>query len=129
MVCCRVFRKFFHNLACMMPVNNITAKLISEEIIDFSEEQEIAHTIGAKQKAMYILRKISRSLDGGVTQSFDRLLCVLEECGGDVTQLVSQIREELIAASTSPHKLFLHSILCIYNILIHAVINLCIETT
>ena len=99
MVCRGVFRKFFHSLACIMPVKNITGKLISEEIIDFSEEQEIAHIIESKQKAMYILRKIGRSLDGGVMQSFDRLLCVLEGCGGDVTLIVSQIREELIAAS------------------------------
>ena len=82
----------------MVLYEDVIDELISEEVIDISEVEDIAGAGESKQKAVYILRKIERLLDCGVTENFYRLLTILDRHGGDVAVLATRIRKRLVAA-------------------------------
>ena len=102
-VCREVFTNFYHKLSCIMNVEHIAAELVTQGIINFSQEQEIASINEVRQKAMYVLRIISASLDGGVTQSFEKLLEILGRNRGDAALLANEIIKELTAGGMSLH--------------------------
>ena len=79
-----------------LPVKSLLNQLVCEEIITFDEEEEIASIPTSTKKASFVLRKIARSLEAGITCSYYALLTIMKNHGGDVAVLASQ----LIASNT-----------------------------
>ena len=92
----KVFKASYAKLANVLPVKSLSDQLVSEEIITFDEEEEIASIPTSKEKASFVLRKIARSLEAGITRSYYALLTIMQNHGGDVAVLASQ----LIASNT-----------------------------
>ena len=81
----------YAKLANVLPVKSLSNQLVSEEIITFDEEEEIASIPISKEKASFVLRKIARSLEAGITRSYYALLTIMKDHGGDVAVLASQL--------------------------------------
>ena len=92
---CEVFTTFFDKLANTLPVQNIASRLISARIITVGDDEEIRSIARTKEKAMFVLRKVAHSLDASVTESFYKLLTILEEHGSDAGVVAAEIRKEL----------------------------------
>lgn len=90
-----VFTTFYNKLVNILPVKNIAYKLISSKIITYDDEEEIRSITRSKEKASFVLRKIALPLEVGHTQSFYKLLAILEEYGGDAVILSTEIKNEL----------------------------------
>ena len=86
-----MFKASYAKLANVLPVKSLSNQLVSEEIITFDEEEEIASIPTSKEKASFVLRKIARSLEAGITRSYYALLTIMKDHGGDVAVLASQL--------------------------------------
>jgi len=115
-------------LVSILPVQNILPKLVSEQIITIDDVEEIQSLKTSKKKSLYVLEIIGKSLEAGITLSFNRLLNIMEGYeGSDVTLLAQDIRRALIKNSGSLlYTLFIlmHTVAC--NIKIWIKENLCI---
>ena len=80
----------------ILPVQSIAHNLISSRIITIDDEEEIKSIAKSKDKASFVLRKIARSLEVGLTQSFNKLLTIMEEHGGDAAILSTEIQSKLV---------------------------------
>ncbi|XP_065902901.1 uncharacterized protein [Dysidea avara] len=91
----KVFTTFFDKLVNILPVQDIVYKLISSNIITTDDDEEIKSITRSKDKASFVLRKVARSLEVGLTQSFYKLLMIMEERKGDAAILAIEIKSEL----------------------------------
>ena len=93
-----VFKCFYAKLVKVLPVvDNIYTKLVPEGILDPDDIEEINHMPRSDRKASIVLRKISSSLQAGKTDSFYRLLEVMEtSLNDDVKALIKDIRGALV---------------------------------
>jgi len=91
-----IFIKFYGKLASVVPVTILSPYFVSENLLN-ATEVEVLHAISTSvKKAVYVLRKISSSLQAGLTQSFYIFLTILEEHGNTASiQVVSEIKNEL----------------------------------
>ena len=78
-----------------MPTTNISHQLVSVKVITTDDIEEITAISRSKEKASYVLRIVARSLEAGITSSFYALLNIMENIGGDVSVLASNIRTAL----------------------------------
>jgi len=90
-----VFTTFFDKLANTLPVLNIAPKLISTRIITVGDDEEIKSIARTQEKATFVLRKVAHSLNAGVTESFYKLLSIMDEHGGDVRVVATEIQNQL----------------------------------
>jgi len=91
-----VLTRYFDKLVNILPVPEIVYKLISSRIITADDEEEIQSKPRSKEKASFVLKKITRSLEVGITQSFSKVLAIMEEHEGDVAMLATEIKSELV---------------------------------
>ena len=91
-----IFIKFYGKLASVLPVATLSPHLISKNLITTSEAEEL-HTIATSvKKAVYVLRKISASLQAGQTQTFDIFLTIIEEYGNAASiEVLSKLKSEI----------------------------------
>ena len=84
-------------------------QLVPAQIITPDEIEEIS---GLENKNSYVLGIIARSLEAGITRSFNKLIDNLNNCGGDVTILTKDIQTALImiAGNRYTQKLFLRKL-------------------
>jgi len=78
-----------------LPVVNIASKLISARIITIGDDEEIKSITRTQEKATFVLRKVAYSLNAGVTESFYKLLSIMDDHGGDAHVMATEIRNEL----------------------------------
>ena len=90
-----VFRSFYKMLANILPAKNISPDLISASIITIGDSEEIAAITKSKDRASFVLDKVARSLEVGITCSFYSLLTIMDVYGGDVTILATEIKDAL----------------------------------
>ena len=91
-----VFTDYYDKLRNILPVKNLSVHFISEQVINFEEEQVIQQTVEQTQAASTVLRKIAYSLRAGRTESFDKLLTIMRDHGGlSCEELANQMRGEL----------------------------------
>ena len=87
---------FYYKLVCILPVESILYKLVTERIITTDDIEVITHMSRSKDKASFVLKHIDRSLEASVTESFYVLLRLMEECGNShVKVLVRDIRQNI----------------------------------
>ena len=109
-----MFKQNYGKLANILPVTNILHKLIPEGIITTGDIEEINDKPRSKDKALFILNKIDRSLEADVKKSFNVLLDVMEECGNDdVRDIVIDMRRTLMNGELTVND---HTHLHTYNI-------------
>ena len=91
-----MFIKFYGKLASVLPVATLSSHLVSKNLLNTTEIQELyAISVSVKQ-AVYVLRKISSSLQAGQTQSFYIFLTTIEDHGNAASiQVVSEIKSEI----------------------------------
>ena len=70
----------------VLPIKTLTHHFVKDEIISFDEEEMIIQTAGRSEAAGIVLRKIGGSLKAHLTTSFDKLLSIMEQHGGGVSQ-------------------------------------------
>lgn len=95
----KVLNTFFKKLVSILPIREISSELISAEIITIGDSDEIDIIARQSEKASYVLKKIARSINAGITRSFYQLLKVMEDYGGDVATLASDIKRALNKSS------------------------------
>ena len=88
-------------MASILPVKSLSHHLVSTGIITVDEEEEIMNITTSKEKASFVLRKIARSLEAGVTQSFYTLLRIMKKHDGDVAILADRIMSNFSGDYTS----------------------------
>ena len=95
-----VFDTFYAKLVKILPVvDNIYNMLVPEGILDPGDIEEISHMPRSEQKASIVLQKISSSLQASKTDSFNRLLKVMDtSLNNDVKDLVNDMRRALLMA-------------------------------
>ena len=109
-----MFKQNYGKLANILPVTDILHKLIPEGIITTGDIEEINDKPRSKDKALFILNKIDRSLEADVKNSFNVLLDVMEECGNDdVRDIVIDMRRTLMNGELTVNS---HTHLHTYNI-------------
>ena len=92
----KVFTNHYYKLQNILPINNLAGRFVSEQLIDFDEEQIIQHTIPHTKAASVVLGKIGNSLKARQTKSFDTLLTIMRHHGGlSCKELADQMRKEL----------------------------------
>jgi len=100
-----IFTTYFNKLVNILPIQNVCHQLISSRIITVDDDEEIKGITRSKDKASFVLRKVARSLEVGLTQSFQKLLIIMEEHGGDAAILASEIKNELVKyPNTESHR-------------------------
>jgi len=91
-----VFIKFYGKLASVLSVTTLCPHLIGKKLLIPTEVEELHAISTSIKKAVYILRKISSSLQANQTQSFYTFLTIVEEHGNSASiQVVSDIRNEI----------------------------------
>jgi len=91
-----VFIKFYGKLASVLQVHNLCPHLVSKNLLNTTEVEELHVISTSVKKAVYVLRKISSSLQAGQTQSFYIFLSIVEEYGNAAsTQVVSEMKYEI----------------------------------
>ena len=95
-----IFIKFYGKLASVLPVTTLSPHLIGKNLITTREAEEL-HTISTSvKKAVYVLRKISASLQAGHTQTFDIFLTIIEEHGNAASiEVVSKMKSEITSST------------------------------
>ena len=95
-----VFNTFYAKLGKILPVvDNIYNMLVPEGILVPGDIQEINSFPRSEHKAFVVLQKISSSLQAGKTDSFYRLLKVMDtSLNNDVKDLVVEVRRALLMA-------------------------------
>ena len=77
---------------------------VTEQVINFEEEQIIQETVGQTQAASVAMRKIANALQARQTRSFDKLLMIMEDHSGlscSCEELANQMRGELLKNTSS----------------------------
>ena len=87
-----VFKDYYEKLVCVLPTSNISPQLVSEGIITIDDKEEITSMTRSDDKASFVLRFIAKSLQAGITNSFNVLLGIMEKYGGDVSILANDIK-------------------------------------
>ena len=105
----KVFKASYAKLANVLPVKSLSHHLVSNEIITMEEEEEIASIPTSKEQASFVLRKIARSLEAGITYSYYTLLTIMKSHGGDVAVLASQLTVSNVSRFSGTPGLFYQS--------------------
>jgi len=96
-----VFTQYYASLTTVLPIKNITSNFISAGVINFEDEEAIQQMTRSSEGSSFVLRKIANFLKAGQTNSFDRLLFIMEEYGGvSCEELANQIRKDLAGNTT-----------------------------
>ena len=117
-----VFTRYFNKLVNILPVKSITHNLISSRIITIDDDEEIKSIARSKDKASLVLRKVGRSLEVGVTQSFYELLMIMKQHRGDSAILAAEIQNELVKCNSHiPGENGTKLVKCFYADILHSV--------
>ena len=93
-----VFRNHYGDLSNMLFSTNLGPQLVQRGVIVPQDEEEISTTPTSSGKAGIVLQKISRALETGYTESFYKMLKVMESFGNqDAWQLSSTIEKEIVS--------------------------------
>ena len=91
-----MFIKFYGKLASVLPVATLSSHLVSKNLLNTTEIQELYAISASVKQAVYVLRKISSSLQVGQTQSFYSFLTTIENHGNAASiQVVSEMKSEI----------------------------------
>ena len=90
-----MLRKHSGKLANLLaiPINFIINKLISAKIITFDDREEIKSLPKSRDRALFVLNLVAKSLQDGITEYFDLLLEIMGECGGPVAKIANKIKK------------------------------------
>ena len=92
----RVFKKYYNDMMEIIPITSLSGYLGSVNIITPSEDEEVTSPAIPTEKVRTLLLKMSGSLEAGQTESFYRLLDILENFGNkDCSKLASKMRKEI----------------------------------
>ena len=91
-----IFIKFYGKLASVLPVVTLSPYLVCKNLLNTTEIEELHAISTSVKKAVYVLRKISSSLQAGQTQSFYIFITIIEEHGNAASvQVVSEMKSEI----------------------------------
>lgn len=90
-----VYYDYYDRLANILPISNITARLVSTRIIDINDQEAISKLHTTKDKIEFVLIKVGQLLKSNATKNFLSLLEIMEEYGGEAATLASEIKSSL----------------------------------
>ena len=91
-----MFIDFYGKLAAVLPIPTLSPHFVSKRLLNAAEEEELNAISTSARKAVYVLRKISSSLQAGQTQSFYIFLKIVEEYGNAASiQVVHELKSEI----------------------------------
>ena len=91
----KVFCEYSDELANILPVKNIMNQLISAKIITFDDSDRINGLAGEKDKAWFVLNKVAKSLQAGITDDFCSLLRIMKKYEGLVAKIAANLQRDL----------------------------------
>ena len=99
-----VFTEHYATLVEALPVKSLAGKFVSENIIGFSDKEEILKGDTSDEKARRFLQHIVNPLKSGNSETFLKMLDVIEKHGGQYTHLAHNIRRDLSERDISREK-------------------------
>lgn len=91
-----VFTEHYYVLVEALPVKSLIAKFVSAKIIKFSDQDEILKGNTADEQARRFLRHISTPLESGKSETFCKMLDVVEKHGGQYAYLAKDIKKDIL---------------------------------
>lgn len=92
----RVFRKYYNDMMKIIPITSLSGHFVSANIITPCEDEEVISPTTPTERARTFLLKMSGPLEAGQTESFYRLLEILESFGNeDCSKLASKMKKEI----------------------------------
>ena len=91
------FKKFYVNLTKGLPMEDLTAKLYSSNLLPGDHKAKIDSLSTRREKAQHFLDAVIKpSLDIGYTEQFVNLICIMESSDNHASQfLANKIRESM----------------------------------
>ena len=90
-----VFTKHYATLIESLPVKSLIARFISAKIIKFSDQDEILKGDTSEEKARRFLQHVAIPLQSGNSETFRKMLDVIEKHGGQYAYLAKNIKTDL----------------------------------
>ena len=90
-----VFIDHYATLVDALPVKSLVAKFVSAKIIKFSDEEEILKGETTEDRGIRFLRHIATPLETGNSETFLKMLDVIEKHGGQYAYLAQNIRRDI----------------------------------
>lgn len=90
-----MFRAYSDELANILPVKNTINELIAANIINFDDGEEIKGLPREKDKASFVLNRVAKSLQAGVTDDFYSLLRIMKKYEGVVAKIATKLEKDL----------------------------------
>lgn len=92
----KLLNDYFHRLAGVLDVNNLSAHFVTARILTINDDEEISDLPSSQDKAKVVLRKITKSL-GAHTKDFYVMLDVMTKYGNSANAaLASEIKSQLL---------------------------------
>jgi len=80
----------------VLPVATLSPRFVGKNLLNMAEAQELDAISTNVKQAVYVLRKISASLQAGQTQTFDIFLTIIKEHGNAASiEVVSEMKSEI----------------------------------
>ena len=95
-ICLDVFTDHYDNLIEALPVKSLLSKFLKARIIRFSDQDEVLKEETDKERARLFLRHVSLPLETGNTDTFRKMLSVVEKHGGQYAYLAKNIKVDLL---------------------------------
>ena len=90
-----VFTDHYATLVEALPVKSLAAKFVSTKIITFSDQDDILKGDTAEERATRFLRHIATPLETGNSETFLKMLDVIDKYGGQYAYLAQNIRRDI----------------------------------
>ena len=95
-ICLEVFTDHYDALIEALPVKSLLSKFVTARVIRFNDQDEIVKGETEKERARIFLRHISSPLETGNTDTFRKMLSVVEKHGGQYAYLAKNIKVDLL---------------------------------
>ena len=95
-ICLDVFTDHYDALVGALPVKSLLSKFVSARVIGFPDKDEILKKETEEERAHIFLRHISTPLMTGNTDTFRKMLSVVEKHGGQYAYLAKKIKVDLL---------------------------------
>ena len=91
-----VFIEHYNKLITALPVKSLIAKFVSAKIITFADQDAILQGDGPEEQARRFLRHISTRLESGKSETFRKMLDVIEKHGEPYDYLAKDIKKDIL---------------------------------
>jgi len=91
-----IFIRFYGKLASVLPIATLSPHFVGKNLLNMAEAQELDAISTNVKQAVYVLRKISASLQAGQTHAFDIFLTIIEEHGNAASiEVLCEMKSEI----------------------------------